>query len=91
MVKNGKTTLEKLEGLVGVVARNVADIKDKMATKDDIKGLEFKMEDTERRLSTKIDAVDEKLDALEEVDIRGLQRRVFVLEKDVKQIKHKNA
>ena len=68
MVKNGKTTLEKLEGLVGVVARNVADIKDKMATKDDIKGLEFKMEDTERRLSTKIDAVDEKLDALEEVD-----------------------
>ena len=64
MVKNGKTTLEKLEGLVGVVARNVADIKDKMATKDDIKGLEFKMEDTERRLSTKIDAVDEKLDAL---------------------------
>ncbi|HEY4474338.1 MAG TPA: hypothetical protein VJC06_00210 [Candidatus Paceibacterota bacterium] len=90
MVKNGKTTLEKLEGLVGVVARNVADIKDKMATKDDIKGLEFKMEDTERRLSTKIDAVDEKLDALEEVDIRGLQRRVFVLEKDVKQIKHRN-
>ena len=90
MVKNGKTTLEKLEGLVGVVARNVADIKDKMATKDDIKGLEFKMEDTERRLSTKIDAVDEKLDALEEVEIRGLQRRVFVLEKDVKQIKHRN-
>ena len=90
MVKNGKTTLEKLEGLVGVVARNVADIKDKMATKDDIKGLEFKMEDTERRLSTKIDAVDEKLYALEEVDIRGLQRRVFVLEKDVKQIKHRN-
>ena len=90
MVKNGKTTLEKLEGLVGVVARNVADIKDKMATKDDIKGLEFKMEDTERRLSAKIDAVDEKVDALEEVDIRGLQRRVFVLEKDVKQIKHRN-
>src|SRR3989344_6137378 len=126
MPKNGKTTLEKLEGLVGVVARNVAEIKDSMATKDDIanmatkddianmatkddianmatkddianmatkddiKGLEFKMEDTERRLSAKIDAVDEKVDALEEVDIRGLQRRVFVLEKDVKQIKHRN-
>ena len=90
MPKNGKTTLEKLEGLVGVVARNVADIKDNMATKDDIKGLEFKIEDTERRLSAKIDLVEEKVDNLEMVDVLNLQGRVSVLEKDVKQIKHKS-
>ena len=99
MPKNGKTTLEKLEGLVGVVARNVAEIKDSMATKDDIanmatkddiKGLEFKIEDTERRLSAKIDLVEEKVDNLEMVDVLNLQGRVSVLEKDVKQIKHKS-
>ena len=108
MPKNGKTTLEKLEGLVGVVARNVAEIKDSkatkddianmatkddianMATKDDIKGLEFKIEEKERRLSAKIDLVEEKVDNLEMVDVLNLQGRVSVLEKDVKQIKHKS-
>ena len=92
MVKNGKTTLEKLEGLVGIVARNVADIKDNMATKDDIKGLATKMdlEDVERRLSAKIDAVEEKVDDLEMGDILDLQGRVSILEKDVKHIKQKH-
>ena len=92
MIKNGKTTLEKLEGLVGIVARNVADIKDNMATKDDIKGLATKMdlEDVERRLSAKIDAVEEKVDDLEMGDILDLQGRVSILEKDVKHIKQKH-
>jgi len=108
MLKNGKTTLEKMEGLVSIIARNVAGIKENMATKDDIanmatkddianmatkddiKGLEFKIEDTERRLSVKIDAVEEKIDDLEMVDVLNLQGRVAVLEKDVKQIKHKH-
>jgi len=92
MAKNGKTTLEKLEGLVGVVARNVADIKENMATKEDIANMATKddLAATERRLVAKIETVDEKLDTLEEVDIRNLQQRVFVLEKDVKQIKHKH-
>ena len=83
MAKNEKTTLEKLEGLVGIIARNAADIKDNMATKDDLAA-------TERRLSSKIEAIDEKVDILEEVDVKDLQRRVYVLEKDVKQIKHKH-
>lgn len=99
MPKNGKTTLEKLEGLVSVVARNVAGIKESMATKDDIanmatrddiKRLEFRIEDTERRLSAKIDVVEEKVDNLEMVDVLDLQGRVSVLEKDVNRIKHKN-
>ncbi len=94
MSKNRKTTLEKLEGLVSVVARNVADIKENMATKEDLKNfrveLTDKIDSAERKLSNKIEAVDEKLDTLEEVDVRGLQYRVPVLEKDVKQIKHKN-
>ena len=106
-----------MEGLVSIIARNVAGIKENMATKDDIanmatkddianmatkddianmatkddvKGLEFKIEDTERRLSVKIDAVEEKIDDLEMVDVLNLQGRVAVLEKDVKQIKHKH-
>ena len=98
MAKNGKTALEKLEGLVSIVARNVADIKDgmatkddiaNMATKDDIRGLATKMDlgDVERRLSAKIDAVEEKVDNLEMADILDLQGRVSVLEKDVKHIK----
>lgn len=110
MVKNGKTTLEKLEGLVNIVARNLAEIKSNMATKDDLKDFATKddlkafatkddikafatkmdLEDMERRISAKIEAVDEKLETLEEADVRELQRRVFILEKDVKQIKHKH-
>lgn len=78
-----------IEKLANMVAKGFAN----MATKDDLKAFATKtdLEDMERRLSTKIDAVDEKVDALEEVDIRGLQRRVYVLEKDVKNIKHKHA
>ena len=87
MIKNKKTTLEKLEGLVNVVARNVADIKDNMVTKEELRS---ELGSTERRLTAKIESVDEKLDTLEEIDIRDIQRRVFVLEKDVKQIKHRN-
>ncbi len=97
MPKNRKTTPK--ENLLNIIARNVADIKENMATKDDIanmatkddiKGLEFKIEDTERRLSAKIDAVEEKVDNLEMVDVLNLEGRVSVLEKDVEQIKHKH-
>ncbi len=90
MIQKRKTTPK--EDLFHIIARNVADIKDNMATKDDLKAFATKidLEDMERRLSVKIEAVDEKLDTLEEVDIRNLQRRVYVLEKDVKQIKHKH-
>ena len=87
MAKNGKTTLEKLEGLVSIVARNVAKIQSNMVTKDDLK---TGLNDVERRLSVKIDAIEEKVDNLEIVDVLNLQGRVSVLEKDVKQIKHKN-
>lgn len=92
MAKNGKTTLSKLEELLHVVARNLAEVKSTMATKDDLKAFATKidLEDMERRLSAKIEAVEEKVDNLEEIDIRNLQRRVFVLEKDVKHIKHKH-
>ena len=90
MTQKRKTTPK--ENLLHIIARNVADIKSNMATKDDLKAFATKidLEDVERRLSAKIEAVDEKLDTLEEVDVRGLQYRVSVLEKDVKQIKHKN-
>ena len=85
MPKNNKITIEKLATMV---AKGFA----KTATKEDIANMATKndLEDMERRLSAKIEALDEKVDTLEEVDVRDLQKRVFVLEKDVKQIKHKN-
>lgn len=108
MIKENETNLKKLEGLVNVIARNVAEIKDEMATKKDIvdiraematkkdlADLEMAMKDNlyavERRLSAKIETVDEKVDLLEEIDVRDIQRRVTVLEKNVKVLKHKHA
>src|SRR3989344_4189797 len=126
MSKSSKTTLEKLEGLVNIVAVNVAeiksevvDIKSKMATKKDLEAFAKKtdleafakktdleafakktdleafakktdLEDMERRLSNKIDAIDEKIDNLEEIDVQNIQERVSMLEKDVRVLKHKH-
>lgn len=97
MPKNGKPTLEKLEKLLNVVATNVAEIKSEvtdmksvMVTKDDLRAFATKddLMATEIRLSAKIEGVDQKIDWLEEIDVRGLQSRVSVLEKDVKNLKH---
>lgn len=80
-------TIEKLATMVAngfastATKDDIVAIRKEMATKDDIKNLEFKIEDTERRLSTKIDHVDEKIDALEITTIRPLEQRVSVLEK----------
>lgn len=76
-----------VEKLAVMVARGFANT----ATKDDIKELKLDIEGVEQRLSAKIEAIDEKVDTLEEVDVRDLQKRVFGLEKDVKQLKHKHA
>jgi polyhydroxyalkanoate synthesis regulator phasin len=87
MTKNNKMTIEKLAEMVAEGFANTA-------TKDDIKELRSELKadlaNVERRLIAKIEVIDEKVDTLEEADVRNLQRRVFVLEKDVKQIKQKN-
>ena len=89
MSKN-KITIEKLATIIAKGFENTATkdditrIEEKMATKDDLA-------DLERKLSAKIEAIDEKTDTLEEVDVRDLQKRVYVLEKDVKHLKHKHA
>ncbi|MEX2090933.1 MAG: hypothetical protein WD989_02270 [Candidatus Paceibacterota bacterium] len=51
------------ESKLDLIARNVAEIKETMATKEDLKNFATKIDlgDMERRLSNKIDAVDEKL------------------------------
>ena len=87
MSKNSKMTIEKLATMV---AKGFNGIDGKMATKNDIKELKLDLESVERRLSTKIESIDEKVEALEEVDVRNLQQRVYILEKDVKQIKQKH-
>lgn len=69
-------TIEKLANMVAEGFANTAKKSD--------------LADTERRLTAKIEAIDKKVDTLEEVDVRDLQWRGFVLEKDVKQIKHKH-
>ena len=67
MSKNTKMTIEKLARMVASGFKNTA-------TKEDLKNMATKtdLEDVERRLSAKIDMVDEKVDALEEADIRDL-------------------
>ena len=95
MPKNGITTLKQVGKLLNIVATNVADIKSEMtgmATKKDLEAFatKFDLQDAERRLSNKIDGIDTKIDALEEGDIRSIQGRVSVLEKDVKILKHKH-
>ena len=87
-------TIEKLAEMVAKGFEKTAtknDIKElRSELKSDMANLEQKLDNTERRLTAKIEAIDEKVDTLEEVDVRDIQRRVFILEKDVKQIKHKN-
>lgn len=87
-------TIDKLATMVAEGFAHMATKDDisHMATKDDLKGLATKsdLEATERRLLAKIETIDEKIDTLEEGDIRDLQKRVFVLEKDVKNIKQKH-
>jgi len=94
MSKNKKITIEKLAEMVAGGFEKTATKNDiaNMATKDDTKGLATKMdlENVERRLSAKIDAVEDKVDNLEMVDVLDLRGRVSVLEKDVKQIKHRH-
>ena len=92
MAKNNKTTLERLEALVNVVARNVADIKSEMTTKKDLEmfATKFDLENVEHKLISAIEKVKDNVDALEEIDIRTLQNKVFNLEKDFKAYKRKN-
>lgn len=82
MSKNNKTTMDKLATMVAKGFANTA-------SKNDIKNLEFKIEDVERRLSAKIDVVEEKVDLLEEIDVRGMQGRISALE-DAKKLKQKH-
>ena len=71
MPKNGKTTLEKLEGLVGIIARNVAGIKENMATKDDI-----------ARLDGHFVKVHTQLSSIE-AELKSINRRIGALEDSV--------
>lgn len=88
MPKN-KMTIDRLATMV---AKGFANIEENMATKEDLKNLATKddLTDLERKLSAKIEGIDEKVDTLEEVDVRDLQKRVYILEKDVKNLKHKH-
>ena len=82
------------DDLAAMMVRRFDVLEGKMATKDDLKNLEikleFKMEDVERKLSKKIDVVEEKVDLLEEIDIRDVQHRLATAEEDIKQIKQKH-
>src|SRR3989338_8560965 len=70
MLKNGKTTLEKMEGLVSIIARNVAGIKDNMATKDDIANMATK--DDIANMATK----DDIANMATKDDIKGLEFKI---------------
>lgn len=94
MSKNNKMTIEKLANMV---AKGFGSVQDRMATKDDVTEIRadiaivrHDMKSIERKLISSVEAVKEEVETLEEVDVRGLQYRVSVLEKDIKQIKHKH-
>ena len=72
-----------LDKLAGMVAKGFESIEQRMATKDDLKVIEFKVDNLDR----KIDKVDLRVDQVYEIldrgekDFLGLQKRVQVLER----------
>ncbi len=86
---------KKKEDLLDVIARNVAEMKRSMATKEDLRGFATKedlrdlatkddLRNLETRLTNKIDKVQESVDILEEVDVNDLQKRMANTEKDIR-------
>lgn len=82
-------TVEKLANMVANGFSNMATKDDVTEIRADIAIVRHDMKSMERKLVSEIESAKEETKTLEEVDIRGLQHRVSVLEKDVKQIKHK--
>ena len=84
----------KTESKLDLIARNVAEIKANMATKDELHQVEFrldsKIDSVEKRLSAKIDHLEERIEDLEIGPMGNLEKRVTVIERDVKVLKHKH-
>lgn len=90
---------KKKESQLDIIARGVAEIKENMATKDDLKSFATKKDlaDLEVRLTNKIDKVQESVESLdkkliedtgaitgtEQKHFRSLTQRVARLEKNV--------
>jgi len=86
--KNRKATLDSILSTVergfAAVAEDIADIKTKMATKDDLAAVETRLDRRIDKLDAKFDRVDTKLTKFEdrEVDKRlQLEVRVAAIEK----------
>jgi len=83
-----------LRDLFEVTEKGFQNIESRMATKEDLFAVETKLwhkiEDGERRLTAKIDSIGDDVEALEVTEIRGIQRRLIILEKDVKSLKGKH-
>ena len=80
--KNGIT----LEKLAAMVARGFEFIERRMATKDDINRLDYRMDVLERKvdkIDLHIEEINENLDN-KESDFLDLQRKVKILERGVK-------
>ena len=86
-----KTLKLKKEKLIDVMARNVAglvtsvenltinvkEIKENMATKDDLRHTEF-------RLQTQIESLKDSHETLSETEFGSIQQRMMTVEKDIR-------
>ena len=77
---------KKKDTQLDVIARGVANIQSIMATKEDLKLMATKedLRAMETRIVNKIDAVQESVDALDEIQVSNLQDRMAVAEKDIR-------
>src|ERR1700730_6089050 len=86
--KNRKATLDSILSTVergfAAVAEDIADIKNKMATKDDLAAAETRLERRIDKLDAKFDRVDTKLTKFEDREINKrlqLEVRVVAIER----------
>jgi len=95
-MKDTELTVEKLEsilnkklerlkdGLVGNIRNNGLRLQKRMFKLE--QALREQIMDVEVNLAKKIESVDEKLNLLEEIDVRSLQARVTDLEKQARSL-----
>ncbi|OGN28700.1 MAG: hypothetical protein A3A33_02005 [Candidatus Yanofskybacteria bacterium RIFCSPLOWO2_01_FULL_49_25] len=69
--------LKAINGGFNNVQEQLDDVRQRMTTKEDLEKLEIK-------LTNKIDAVQESVNILEEVDVLDLQKRVQKNEKEIR-------
>jgi predicted nucleic acid-binding Zn-ribbon protein len=75
-----QTVLEHMQNMQQTLSGQIREIRETMATKTDLQHLEVKVDRNHASLTQQIDALDQRLDAIE---IENLPKRVTKLEQVV--------